>query len=107
MGEESPLAEAQAHCASLVRQSDPDRYYATLFAPTEKRPHLFALYAFSGEIARVRETISGPMPGEIRLQWWRDVLSGEARGNVSAHPVAVALLAGIEPFRLPARRSST
>ena len=101
MTEKSPLAEAQAHCAALVRQSDPDRYYATLFAPAEKRPHLFALYAFSGEIARVRETISGPMPGEIRLQWWRDALSGDARGNVSNNPVAAALLATIEAYRLP------
>ena len=90
-----------AHCEALVRESDPDRYYATLFGPAEKRPHLFALYAFSGEIARVRETISGPMPGEIRLQWWRDALSGEARGSVADHPVAAALLATIERFGLP------
>ncbi|MDB5558441.1 MAG: Squalene/phytoene synthase [Enterovirga sp.] len=99
--EESRLAAAQAHCAALVRDGDPDRYYATLFAPAEARPPLFALYAFSSEIARIRDTISGPMPGEIRLQWWRDVLVGDARGSVSDHPVAAALLAAIAQFRLP------
>jgi phytoene synthase len=98
-GPASPDGGAQ--CGALVRESDPDRYYATLFAPADMRPHLFALYAFSGEIARVREAISGPMPGEVRLQWWRDALAGEARGSVADHPVAAALLGTIERFRLP------
>ena len=42
-------------CEALVREGDPDRFFATLFAPADKRPHLLALYAFSLEIARVRE----------------------------------------------------
>ena len=31
------------------------------------------------------------MPGEIRLQWWREALSGERAGEAAAHPVAAAL----------------
>lgn len=89
------------HVATLVREHDRDRYYATLFAPADKRPPLFALYAFSSEIARVREAVSSPMPGEIRLQWWRDVLAGEARGDAGANPVAAALLEAVERYRLP------
>ncbi|MCJ2067130.1 squalene/phytoene synthase family protein [Methylobacterium sp. J-088] len=88
---ETGLAFAQSHCEGLVRDGDPDRYYATLFAPAAARPHLFALYAFSLTIARVREAVSAPMAGEIRLQWWRDALQGEARGDVRANPVAAAL----------------
>jgi phytoene synthase len=90
-----------SHCEALVREGDRDRYFATLFAPADKRPFLFALYAFSFEVARVRESISDPMPGEIRLQWWRDALQGEARGNVRANPVAAALDDAIVRFRLP------
>lgn len=101
MDGESKLSAAYDHCTAEVRAGDPDRSYAALFAPDEKRPHLCALFAFSGEIAKVRNTISAPLPGEIRLQWWRDVLSGDARGNVADHPVAAALLATIERFRLP------
>ncbi len=82
---------AFAHCETLVREGDPDRYFATLFAPSAFRPHLFALSAFSLTIARVREAASNPMAGEIRLQWWRDALQGEARGDVKANPVAAAL----------------
>jgi phytoene synthase len=87
------------HCEALVRQADKDRYLATLFAPERYRRPLFALYAFNIEIARVRDVAREPMPGEIRLQWWRDVLtgfSGEERG-----PVATALAAVIVRYRLP------
>lgn len=90
-----------AHCEALLREGDRDRYFATLFAPAEKRPFLFALYAFSLEVARVRDSVSDPMPGEIRLQWWRDALQGEIRGNVRANPVAAALDDTIVKFRLP------
>ncbi|MCJ2054401.1 phytoene/squalene synthase family protein [Methylobacterium sp. J-070] len=97
---ETGLPFAQSHCEGLVRAGDPDRYYATLFAPAEARPHLFALYAFSLTIARVREAASNPMAGEIRLQWWRDALQGEARGDVRANPVAAALEEAIRVNRL-------
>lgn len=97
---ETGLAFAQAHCEQLVRDGDPDRYYATLFAPAAARPHLFALYAFSLTVARVREAASNPMAGEIRLQWWRDALQGEARGDVRANPVAAALEEAIRVNRL-------
>jgi len=89
------------HCEALVRDGDPDRYWATLFAPPAKRPFLFALYAFSFEIARVRDSVREAMIGEIRLQWWRDALQGETRGDVRANPVAAALDDAIVTFRLP------
>jgi phytoene synthase len=81
------------HCATLVRDADRDRYLSTLFAPAEQRDALFALYAFNAEIARVRELAREPMPGEIRLQWWREVLLGERASEAAAHPVAAALQA--------------
>src|SRR5471032_2212914 len=79
------------HCAALVREFDRDRFLATLFAPAEHRDALFALYAFNVEIARVRELARQPLPGEIRLQWWREMLSGERDGEAAANPVAAAL----------------
>ncbi len=79
------------HCAALVREADRDRYLATLFAPAEHRDALFSLYAFNVEISRVRDLAREPMPGEIRLQWWREALAGERDGEAAAHPVAAAL----------------
>jgi 15-cis-phytoene synthase len=92
---------AFSHCEALVRDGDPDRYVATLFAPPDKRSHLFALYAFSLEVARIREAVREALTGELRLQWWRDALQGEARGDVTANPVAAALDETITRFRLP------
>ena len=90
-----------AHCEALVREADPDRYWASLFAPADKRPYLHALYAFNFEIARVRESVREALVGEIRLQWWRDALQGEARGDVRSNPIAAALDDTIVQFRLP------
>src|SRR3569623_3799824 len=79
------------HCTELVREADRDRYLATLFAPQDKRAALFALYAFNIELIRVRDVAREPMPGEIRLQWWREVLEDKRDGEAAAHPVAAAL----------------
>jgi 15-cis-phytoene synthase len=90
------MQDAFAYCAEVVRATDRDRYLATLFAPAEKRGALYALYAFNSEVARVREAARQPLPGEIRLQWWSDVLRGERGGEAGANPVASALLAAME-----------
>jgi 15-cis-phytoene synthase len=96
------MADASGYCAELVRAADRDRYLAALFAPAEHRAALYALYAFNSEVARVREVAREPLPGEIRLQWWTDVLRGERDGEAAANPVAAALLASIERYCLPA-----
>jgi phytoene synthase len=41
------------------------------------------------------------MPGEVRLQWWRDVLAGGGHGEVAANPVAAALRETVVRYRLP------
>jgi len=98
------MQDAFAYCAEVVRATDRDRYLATLFAPAEKRGSLYALYAFSSEVARVREAARQPLPGEIRLQWWNDVLRGERGGEANANPVASALLAAIEQHGVPSAK---
>ena len=96
------MQDVFAYCAELVRTVDRDRYLATLFAPSQDRGALFALYAFDGELARVRDAAREPLPGEIRLQWWSEVLSGERDGEAGANPVASALLQTIARHRLDA-----
>jgi phytoene synthase len=89
-----------AHCENLVRAGDKDRWLASLFAPADRRPHLHALYAFNLEVARVRELAREPMAGEIRLQWWREVIAGTRPGEAAANPVAAALLETIARYGL-------
>jgi phytoene synthase len=93
------MPDAFDHCEELVRESDKDRFLATLFAPPKYRRPLHALYAFNLEVARTRELAREPMPGELRLQWWRDALAGPAQGE--GHPVAAALRDVVVRFRLP------
>jgi phytoene synthase len=95
------LAQAYAHCEALMRDHDRDRWLAGLFAPAAARPHLYALTAFSYEVGRLREITRTPLAGEMRLQWWREALAGEGRGEVASHPVAAALIDTIDRFHLP------
>jgi 15-cis-phytoene synthase len=96
------MQDAFAYCAELVRQADRDRYLASLFAAAEHRGALQALYAFNVEVTRVRDAAREPLPGEIRLQWWTEVLNGERREEAGANPVAAALLATIKRHGLAA-----
>jgi phytoene synthase len=89
------------HCERVVRDGDRDRYIASLFAPAERRPHLHALYAFDCELSLVPHRVHEALAGEMRLQWWRDALAGEARGDTAAHPVAAALLDTVARCGLP------
>ncbi len=101
------MQQSFAYCEALVRAADRDRFLAALFAPRERREALFALYAFNVEIARVREVVREPVAGEIRLQWWSDVLAGGGRGEIDAHPVASALLATMARYGLSGQRLQT
>ena len=94
------MQDALAYCAELVRTADRDRFLSSLFAPAEYRGALHALYAFNVEVARVREVAREPLPGEIRLQWWSEVVNGGRAEEAAANPVASALLTVIERHRL-------
>ncbi|EAU40559.1 hypothetical protein FP2506_05001 [Fulvimarina pelagi HTCC2506] len=93
------MIEARTSFA-LVEDQDRDRTLSLLFAPPEKRGALSALYAFDIETSRVRDMVSQPLPGEIRLQWWRDLISSGAKSG-SGHPIADELLEVIDRYDLP------
>lgn len=85
------LDEAIAYCRTEVRRFDPERYFASLFAGEAASGFLQALYAFNLEIAKTRETVSEPMLGQIRLQWWREAIDGIYAGNPRDHAVVRVL----------------
>lgn len=96
------LAAHYAYCEDLLRREDKDRWLASLFVPAAQRPFVHALYAFSLEIARVRRLVSEPTLGEIRFQWWREILAGERAAEAEANPVAAALRDTLAQCGLPA-----
>ncbi len=87
------------HLVQIARRADEDSYIATLYASEPKRPALLALHAFRLETAAIRDRVREPLAGELRLQWWRDVIGGSGGGAGS--PVAEALIAAVEEHRLP------
>lgn len=89
--------------AEDVRRFDPDRFFTALFAPSDRREDLFALYAFNSEVARIRETVTEPVLGQMRIQWWRDTLNTLYHDPSQAvqHPTAAALGAAITRYSLP------
>ena len=92
----SETTESVSPLVALLRRHDRDRFQTTLFAPAERREALLALYAFNYEIARVRETVTEPMLGQIRLQWWREVIAAAFAGEPPrSHLVAIPLTAVI------------
>ncbi|WP_442880006.1 phytoene/squalene synthase family protein [Aurantimonas sp. A2-1-M11] len=94
------MNETYAECLRLVETADRDRAISLAFVPADRRNAIAALYAFNIETARVRDSVSEPMPGEIRLQWWRDALAAPDQG-AAGHPVAAALADTIERHELP------
>ena len=95
-------AASFAHAAADLRANDRDRYLATLVLTGAGRDAVTALYAFNADVASVRDRVSNPAPGEIRLQWWADALDGQGHGDVRQNPVADALLDAMARYRIPA-----
>jgi 15-cis-phytoene synthase len=91
-------------CMELVRSHDFASYASTLFVPPAQRRALFAIHAFNVEILRVREQVSQPLPGEIRMEWWTDMLAGSGHGGVEGNPVAAELLLAVRNAGLPVER---
>jgi phytoene synthase len=97
------MAEASfVHAATALRQGDRDRYLSTLVLTGAHRDAVTALYAFNADIASIRDRVSDPAPGEIRLQWWSDALEGKDHGDVRQNPVADALLDTMDRYAIPA-----
>jgi phytoene synthase len=86
---------------TLIRTSDPDRYIASLFAPTAKRPPLYALYALNHELASIADHAREPMMAEIRLQWWRDALAEARAGKPRGHDVLQGMAEAFAQADLP------
>lgn len=92
---------ASSTAAPLLKMDDLDAYHASLVLPRKFQAPVQAVLAFSAAVARVRDRVSEPAPGEIRLRYWLDLLGGDEHGITDANPLAVELLATIDRYDLP------
>ena len=87
-----PFEENLKLCRDLVRTEAQDTYLANLLLDPSLERKLLPLQAFHVELSRAVQSVHEPMAGEIRLQWWRDVLGGEREGEARGNPYAAALI---------------
>ncbi len=95
------MSEVNAHIAAFLKQHDCERYFATLVLPQPADLGVRTLFAFAADVAQIRERISEPATGEIRLQYWLDLLTGTEHGHTEQNPLAQSLLTTIDQYDLP------
>jgi phytoene synthase len=95
------MSKSPGDLSELVRKVDFDRYLTGLLAREHLRGDLFALYAFNYEVAKTAETVTQPVMGQIRLQWWREAIDESFAGKPRRHDVVRALHRAIGRAGLP------
>ncbi|MEQ1769520.1 MAG: phytoene/squalene synthase family protein [Devosia sp.] len=95
------MSDADEYAWRFLKENDRDRYLATLVLDDRHRPAITALFAFSADVASIRDRAKVPAAGEIRLQWWHDALAGAGHGDVRQNPLADAVLDAVSAFGLP------
>ena len=101
---EPAAAPSEDDLDARIRRLDPDRWLASRFvADPDARATVVAIYALNDELARVGETVTNPLAGEIRLAWWRERIEAIIAGQPPpGQPALQALAPAIASGRLPA-----
>jgi phytoene synthase len=82
-----------------ARRHDRDRAVAAMLCPERQRPAVLAVIAFNTEIARVRERVTEPTLGHIRLRWWADALDRAAVAEDARSAPLLRTLAELRTWR--------
>lgn len=89
-------------CASEVKNNDYYRFLCCLFTPAILRERLFTLYAFNFEISKIKDIVSEPIIGHIRIAWWREAIDEIYENKpVRQHEILKALSQLIKETDLP------
>ncbi|KIY48633.1 hypothetical protein FISHEDRAFT_42934 [Fistulina hepatica ATCC 64428] len=99
------VSDSFAHCKGLVQKHDYESFLVSHFFPEPLQDTFFALKAFNVDLALVQDTVSNPTIGQMRMQFWRDIvksLHSENIADIPHHPVALALWEASKQFHLPA-----
>ncbi len=101
MAGEKKSGAGGASCGDRVRAEDPGRFLVSLFASDAVRPALWGVYALDLELKQIRDRVTEPMMGLIRLQWWRDSIARIYEGKGAArHEVLEAIGAAVAAHAL-------
>ncbi|KAG0168001.1 hypothetical protein DFQ30_005398 [Apophysomyces sp. BC1015] len=85
------LATSITYCKDSVRQGDYEGYLSVAFFPRHLRNAQYAIRAFNLELASIRENVSNPTIGKMRMQFWKDTMDKVFEGKPPQQPIALAL----------------
>ncbi|CAG8440960.1 4292_t:CDS:2 [Dentiscutata heterogama] len=94
------LEAAIKYCSDLVRKHDPENYLVSMFYPKHLQKVYYTIRAFNLELVMVRDSVSNPQIGKIRMQFWRDTIDNVFKGKPPQQPIAQALFNALETCRL-------
>lgn len=72
-------------------------HLAISLMPQHAQKHIFILYSFFAELDGLAAQVSEPMLGEIRCQWWREIITNQTAQS----PLSQSLLETIEENAIP------
>ena len=98
------MHDAFAYCAESGPQADRDRYLAALFAPAEHRDALLRSMHSTSRSRACARWRAKRLPAKFACNGGARCSAASATGRRAANPVAAALLATIERYRLAADR---
>lgn len=87
MTQSNTMSKPTSSLLQELRTKDYDRYALCLFAPAERREDLVALFLFNAELAHIRDQVTEPLLGQIRVQWWNDSINQVGTTNQPQHPL--------------------
>ena len=88
--------EVRAACLTKLRDEARTDYLTALLLPSVLRDPFLTLRAFHAEVVAVPYKVREAIAGQVRLQWWRDVIERERDVEALANPISAALLELIE-----------
>ena len=92
------VEQSYEYCRKLARSHYENFTVASWFLPREKRPHVYAVYAF----CRFVDDLGDESPGDRLglLDWWEEELLN-CYDSTPTHPIAIALRETILRFDIP------
>ena len=99
---EKPMSpdEAFSYCAKIAQNHYENFTVGSYLVPKEKRPHIYAVYAFCRWSDDLGDEIGDPQKSFELLDLWLKELES-CYGGTPSHPVFIALKESIKKFDLP------
>ena len=92
------VEESYEYCRNLARSHYENFTVGSWFLPREKRPHVYAVYAFCRFVDDLGDESQGDRLG--LLDSWEEELRG-CYASRPSHPITVALAETIQRFHIP------